>query len=217
MRWVGPGLGMSVAMVIGCSTEPNLGTAVGNPGSGLTVKTSGGPGIDAMGGSFTAAEVQLRPCTGAAEVVARDLLVDAAGGTTIDLPDGDYCGVAFVVDGVMALEGTGSGHTLTLSLDVGRVDVWTASGFTLEEDALTVYLGASGWLDAGDLKLDEADVSITPADGSDHRDLVEAVRTGSFLVDAAGTVLAEGNEGSATDDTDVEDDTDDDDTDDTDG
>lgn len=208
MKWWAPGLWMGVALAVGCSSEPNLGTAVGNPGSGLTVKTSGGPGIDAMGGSFLASEVQLRPCAGAAVVVVQDLAIDAAGDTTIELPDGAYCGVAFVVDGALSLAGTGRGHALTLSLDVGRVDVWTASGFVLEEDALTVYLGASGWLDAEDLKLDEADVTITPADGSDHRDLVEAVRTGSFLVDAAGAVLAQGDEGGGTDDTDGDDDTD---------
>ena len=148
----------------GCGSEEpgDCGIYVGNPAecSELAFQVAGIDGVVYDSGQFAVVSTIRVGCDDSSELIETDPpepTVDLLGASTLLLPAGDYCGLAFGVEGgEMSLSGhTVEGEaTFDIALQMERVVVRRAEPIELEGQDLVLELAEPGWVDLDTLNLE---------------------------------------------------------------
>lgn len=218
-----------LVLSLGCRMGPDAGTAVGNPGDGLTVRVAPDFGITASSAELLDARIVLAPCSGPNTVLADPVDLDLLEPRGLLLPAGSWCRIYVRSASTLMFRGTGpDGQDLDLELDIGVVSTGTGTPFVTDNGTgLAFLLGGTNW--PGAQGLPATDLVVRPGD-AEHDALVteaaanavtfedpngDGVRSQSERVVAAATPADFGLPEPPVDD-DPEDDEEDDDSDDTD-
>lgn len=127
------------AGLVGCVTDPDHGTAVGNP-TVLAMHLSNGEGIDFVVGTGNATLVRLtNPDT--TYVVSTSRALDLISGASLETRSGDWTALTLEFSGGLTLAAEGVERSLP-------VDAFSVVGDFSTQDSLILQLGGDGWLDA---------------------------------------------------------------------
>ena len=174
----------------GCDQEigfPGV-TSVGNPGSSSQRVASGDDVIITAATVYTEALVIDR-CneTVRIEVGAE---VDLLAGDRVEVPGGQWCGMAVEWSAPLWVEGRkeeGTNSTFTLDLDATGPTVQAAAPFLIDGDALILRLGHPDWVSEEDLGLEDGQHTTIQGGDPLHDLLLTRIEDGSALfVDADG-------------------------------
>lgn len=174
-----------LALALGaCSPDTTgQGTAVGNLSS-FRVSTPTAPDVSSVQGQMHVTEAALVDCDGGTSQIAAGVAVSLVGGSTLGIPDGQWCGVSLTTDQPALWTGSStSGHAFSIAVAVNRLVVSSANPFDAASELQLVWqLGRTEWLNAKDLGADDEDVDI-PSDDSKARKALRDITAGQFMFD----------------------------------
>ena len=179
--------GAGLALALGACEPQGVddGTAVGNPGK-MTVRldTEDAPGAER---AMMPVEALLGfDCTDDEneEVLATGLVLDVLEGSTLLVPSGEYCGLGFLVEDPLSVEGElDDGRSYTVDLPTGDLIAWNEPGFRVGPgEPLTFWLGAEGAFSEDVLEDEQGDPVVLGAGDPLSEELAEAIAEGTALI-----------------------------------
>jgi hypothetical protein len=134
---------------------PNEGTIVGNPGD-AALRLARTDGISFVEAIAYVSGLEMSSCTDsetAGERLSVEEEFDLTGDALfLELPAGDWCGIALDLDGPIEIYGEAGDEDRTdleAFLDIGEVSAESSSAFGVDGNTFVFELGEPGWLERG--------------------------------------------------------------------
>lgn len=131
---------MLIALSLGCA-DPNAGTAVGNPGDGMTVRLAPPPALMLDRGEIQQSLVSMVNCQGVSTVVHTGL-IELVETPFIPLPAGSWCGVTMDI-GIFDADFSGAASA-NVQLQSTPIPVVTGAPFD-STGLFILQLGGPSW------------------------------------------------------------------------
>jgi hypothetical protein len=165
-------LALTVVFLVACG-GPDSGTAVGNPGAGLTVRLAPPPGFSLDAGTVPDATVTLEPCLGTPDPIATTTF-DLTDPVPVNVPAGSWCGVSLEPTGDITASFSGQ-QPADLRLAVDVITTVTGLPFEPADGLYVLLLGGPEWPAREDLVGD-----IAPG-SAEHDRLVASLKADSIV------------------------------------
>ena len=175
-----------VALLWGCK-GPAQGTSIGNP-TKMTLRVAASTDVQLTEALFPPGELWFSYRDGTEASVELPDPTDLLTGAPIEVPNGEWEGMAIELDDPFEMAGTTrSGDPATLTIDLPDFRLDPRSGFVVfDRGAFVLELAAPGWLDETEVGYDvDATVLVEPGD-SFHDGLARAIAEDSGLFDDDG-------------------------------
>ncbi len=166
-------IAMALSLATACA-DGGAGTAVGNPGAGLTVQMAPPPELTLTSGQLSSVGIKLHGCGTPLQLV-RQASLELTDAPPQPLPSGTWCGVTLDVGGTLEASFSGA-KTSNITLEPGVIHTVTGAPFEVFQGTFVLLLGGDIWPALADLP--EGTVSVGDAG---HDALVQQLQTGSVV------------------------------------